>query len=61
MKLNSLFIICKNYNCFTVEQFIEKTYLGKPVVLSLVHLEKTIGIRVDDLLQVIKTNEKFLT
>ena len=27
----------------------------------LVHLEKTIEIRVDDLLQVVKTNEKFLT
>ena len=27
----------------------------------LVHLEKAIEIRVDDLLQVIKTNDKFLT
>ena len=27
----------------------------------LVHLEKTIEIRVGDLLQVVKTNEKFLT
>ena len=50
----------QNYICFTVEYFIEKTYLGKPVVL-LVHLEKTIEIKVDDLLQPIKTDEKFFT
>ena len=39
----------------------EKTYRGKPAVLLLVHCEKTVETRVDDLLQVIKTNEKFLT
>ena len=60
MKFNTLLTLCKNYNCFAVEKFIGKTYLGKLAVLLLVHLEKTIEIRVEDLLQVIKTNEKFL-